>query len=198
MNTPHRICSVEDCKKPVKARGWCTAHWARWRKYGDASVVRFPMAEKGAPMGFLEALIGTQSQDCICWPFSKTLNGYGQISYGGKPKGAHRVICEMAYGTSPSPKHEAAHSCGNGHLGCVNPNHLRWATHKENGEDMARHGTSPRGERQGSSKLTEADVLRIRKRLDAGASQKRLAGEFGVSRSAIGGIAQGGTWRWLP
>ena len=28
-------CSIEGCEKPAKGRGWCAAHWLRWRKYGD-------------------------------------------------------------------------------------------------------------------------------------------------------------------
>lgn len=29
-----RICVVEGCVKPLRARGYCCAHWALWRKYG--------------------------------------------------------------------------------------------------------------------------------------------------------------------
>lgn len=28
-------CSVEDCGKPARVRGWCQTHYMRWRKYGD-------------------------------------------------------------------------------------------------------------------------------------------------------------------
>ena len=28
-------CSVEECARPVKARGWCGAHYHQWNKYGD-------------------------------------------------------------------------------------------------------------------------------------------------------------------
>jgi hypothetical protein len=30
-----RVCSVKDCGLPVLARGWCTAHYQRWRRHGD-------------------------------------------------------------------------------------------------------------------------------------------------------------------
>lgn len=30
-------CSVLNCVKLEKARGWCSAHYARWLKYGDVS-----------------------------------------------------------------------------------------------------------------------------------------------------------------
>lgn len=30
-----RICDVLECENPVRARGWCNAHYHRWKKYGD-------------------------------------------------------------------------------------------------------------------------------------------------------------------
>jgi len=30
-----RICSVEDCPDPARARGWCIPHYHRWRRHGD-------------------------------------------------------------------------------------------------------------------------------------------------------------------
>lgn len=32
---PNGTCSVDGCSKPDRARGWCPAHWRRWRLYGD-------------------------------------------------------------------------------------------------------------------------------------------------------------------
>lgn len=28
-------CSIEGCGKPAKNRGWCSAHYTRWRRHGD-------------------------------------------------------------------------------------------------------------------------------------------------------------------
>lgn len=33
------ICSVEDCTRPLMARGWCGAHYRRWHRYGDPEAV---------------------------------------------------------------------------------------------------------------------------------------------------------------
>lgn len=33
------ICSVHPCSKPVRARGFCVAHWARWKKHGDPEAI---------------------------------------------------------------------------------------------------------------------------------------------------------------
>lgn len=30
-----RSCSIDGCEKPVLARGWCSAHWTRWKRHGD-------------------------------------------------------------------------------------------------------------------------------------------------------------------
>lgn len=30
-----RICSIDDCEKIAVGRGWCPAHWYRWRMHGD-------------------------------------------------------------------------------------------------------------------------------------------------------------------
>jgi len=37
---PGQVCSIDDCDKPVKYRGWCLAHYKRWYKYGDPTEVR--------------------------------------------------------------------------------------------------------------------------------------------------------------
>lgn len=29
------ICSIEDCDKPVIARGWCSLHYYRWQRHGN-------------------------------------------------------------------------------------------------------------------------------------------------------------------
>lgn len=32
-------CSIEGCPRPAWSRGWCTAHYDRWRRKGDAGAV---------------------------------------------------------------------------------------------------------------------------------------------------------------
>ena len=33
-------CSVDDCPKVATRRGWCNAHYRRWLKHGDPSVLK--------------------------------------------------------------------------------------------------------------------------------------------------------------
>lgn len=67
---------------------------------------------------------------------------------------------------------------------------LKWGTPKQNGEDMVRHGTSPRGERNGNAKLSRGAVDRIREDAALGHSHERLAGVYGVSRRTISRIVR--------
>jgi hypothetical protein len=97
----------------------------------------------------------------------------------------------LTAGPPPSPDHEAAHSCGRGHEGCVNPKHLRWATHKENQADKEGHGTILRGEQHPAAKLSEADVLEIRASSDTIAN---LAAQFDVTPRNIRHIKQHTSW----
>ncbi len=35
-------CKIDGCERTSAGRGWCKAHWARWRKHGDPTVVKKP------------------------------------------------------------------------------------------------------------------------------------------------------------
>jgi hypothetical protein len=75
----------------------------------------------------------------LIWPFARYNNGYGNVTFydalGKHSTGAHRIMCKLVHGEPPTPKHEAAHSCGNGTGGCINPHHLRSDTRGGNNAD---------------------------------------------------------------
>lgn len=136
-------CSVEGCGEPYYCGGFCTKHYQRHRKHGDPAVVAF----KSPAEDWLRANVDFSGSECLTWPFYRKNNGYGEATLDGKKSVASRVMCILAHGEPPTPKHEAAHSCGKGHEGCVNPNHLRWATASENQLEREAHGTSNAGDR---------------------------------------------------
>lgn len=37
-----RTCSVEGCERSSACRGWCSMHYTRWRRHGDAGYIRQP------------------------------------------------------------------------------------------------------------------------------------------------------------
>lgn len=188
------LCSVPGCDKPHNCKGFCEKHYYRYRKHGSPYGGRTP---HGEPKRFVEAVVLPHvDEDCLFWPFARNGHGYGQISHEGKTGPVHRYVCRLVNGEPPSPRHLAAHNCGNGHLGCVNPKHLRWATPKQNTADMVVHGTDMRGSKSYRTSLTEADVLRIRD-LQGQMRPGQIGALFGVSRETVNNIHWRRTWAWL-
>lgn len=188
-------CSIVGCSGLVKGRGWCGRHYQKWLKYGDPISGR-TATMAGAPMDFVKMASEYADMACLLWPYGCAGKGYGTLAVNGKSEYAHRVVCEIVRGPSPSASHEVAHSCGNGHLGCVAGNHLRWATRTENFSDKIGHGTQLFGERTPMAKLSSLDVDTIRSRYSAGGvSQYRLAREFGISQRHVSDLVRGRSWR---
>lgn len=149
------------------------------------------MSNKGQGKGiaFLRLMLGHRGSACVFWPFTRDTSGYGQCAHEGKLVRAHRLMCEMTYGPAPDVKSEAAHSCGRGHEGCINPNHLSWKTPTENKLDTVAHGN---GKKSGGPrrKLTDDQVAEIR-RLKGVKTYREMAEIFGVHYRTIGLIATG-------
>jgi DNA-binding MarR family transcriptional regulator len=61
--------------------------------------------------------------------------------------------------------------------------------------DRIRDGTTNLGEKTPTAKLTEEQVLEIRRRI--GQTQRALGEEFGVDQSTISDILKGRTWAHL-
>lgn len=145
---------------------------------------------KRAGMMFLLGHVSYKGEECLRWPMG-TNRGYGQVCIGGATvRKAHRVMCELAHGSPPTQKHEAAHICGN-HF-CVNPRHLAWKTRKENQLDSVRMGRMYRGGRGGKLNRKNADRI---KRLKGKLSQDQIAKMFDVTHSTVAKIHRGELWK---
>lgn len=119
---------------------------------------------------------------CLIWPFSRDSRvGRGRISHNGCMYWAHRLMCELAHGKPPTRQHQAAHNCGKGHKGCVNPRHLSWKTNSENQLDRAVHGTVLRSFKQ---KFTPEKVAELRS-LRGEMTQMALAERFDCSLGTV-------------
>lgn len=68
-----------------------------------------------------------------CWPWTagRDSHGYGRFWLDGHNLGAHRIAFELVTGEHPGAL-EIDHTCFN--RACMNPTHLRPATHKQNNE----------------------------------------------------------------
>lgn len=189
------ICVIPDCGKFVHSYGLCGMHNMRLRRYGSPDVIKhFP---KGAAEAFLVSTLSMDTDECIPWPFTRGTNGYGIVSTPQFSTTASREACFRKHGAPPSPKHEAAHSCGNGHNGCVNWKHLRWATTVENMADKRIHGTHGIGTLHSQAKLTEQQVLEIRRLCSEGAVQRHIVQQFGVAGSTVYGITKRKIWKHI-
>lgn len=189
-----RLCSIPGCGKGGKLRrGWCSTHYTKWWKYGDPLAGGTP---GGALMRFiLETALPFTGDDCLPWPYSRANYGYGEIVINGRKRLAHRIICELAHGSAPEGKNDAAHSCGN--RLCCNPRHLRWASRQENVDDTLIHGTRLRGERVRHAKLTEQQVIEIRGLISDGVRKATIAKQYGITEASVLDIDAGRTWSWL-
>lgn len=130
---------------------------------------------------WLQEHVSYPSEFCLIWPFHRnSAKGYGQFWHNGSMAYAHRMMCEMVHGPAPDDKPQAAHSCGNGHLGCVNPRHLSWASNSEN--QATRYRQRPSSEWK--VRLTAEDVAEIRA-LKGKMTQAKIAERFRVSPCRI-------------
>jgi hypothetical protein len=108
----------------------------------------------------------------------------------------HVLVCTAFHGPKPSPKHEVAHWNND----CLNnrPSNLRWTTSKDNKADMIRHGTKRVGSKINFTKLTEMEVLAIRRLRASGLTLRTVGERFGISETHVRRIAIGERWGHLP
>jgi hypothetical protein len=188
---PKPLCKVEGCQKVSDKAGYCNSHYLRLRRNGD------PLAGKkgrGVVLNYLKSLIGVDTKECVFWPWKESLSESGRavVRFQSQNMSASRAVCILAHGPSDGVRTHAAHSCGNGHLSCINPNHLRWATPTENTEDAKLHGTFVCGEKATNAKLTDELVRAIRtdRRTDA-----EWASIIGCSQQIVGKARRQETWK---
>lgn len=184
-------CIIDGCDKKAEKRGWCAMHYRRWRVHGDVNANLRP--NLGSTKAFMhDVVLSYDGGECLIWPFARNNQGYA--TFNGRL--ATRFVCTKANGAPPSPKHEAAHTCGAGSSGCVAKRHLVWKTRTENEMDKILHGTTNRGERSGNAKLTNAQVRELHQLLGV-MSDRKIALIYGVSYTTIREIRIGKRWAWM-
>ncbi len=154
-----------------------------------------PAYNKGKAKAFawLRAHVNYQGDDCLIWPFS-LVNGYGALGVDGDHYYAHVLMCELVNGPAPPDKPITRHTCGNGHLACVHPQHVKWGTYSRNQLDRAIHGT--RNEFGGRGNLTPDERMQIVE-LRGKMLQREIAKIFNTTRSTVSNI-QCGRWGNVP
>jgi hypothetical protein len=134
-----------------------------------------------------------KTRGCWYWTASTFLNsGRARASLGTRSVVAARVSYVLHKGKIKDKL--VCHKCDN--ILCVNPKHLFLGTFKDNTQDMIQKGRKFRtlGETNGSVKLTEKQVIQIRKLFKEGFNYSKLSKKFSVTTSNIGLIVNRKTW----
>lgn len=140
---------------------------------------------KGKTFKWLQEHAEYQGLDCLPWPFCREKrSGRGCMGHNGRNYWAHRLMCELAHGPPPTDKHEAAHICGKGAYGCVNPRHLAWKTTSENQLDRRKTGGMLRN-RYGNRSVLKPDTIAAIVALKGKKPQVETAKMFGVSLGCV-------------
>jgi len=108
---------------------------------------------------------------------------------------AHRLVLTAFAGQPPTPKHHAAHLDGNPRNNRIS--NLCWKTAKENDLDKDSHGTRQNGIKHNMAKLTEEQVMEIRRLRAEGITGVDLAKRYDVTTKAISAIVTGKSWSHL-
>jgi hypothetical protein len=177
------LCCVDGCSKSIFSSQLCSSHYYKKRTYG--SVTGGVDYQKKAQSRFLSSFERIPS-GCHLWIKSKDRYGYGKLSTMRKSVQAHRFAWEFYNQQKIPEKMVVMHMCNN--KSCVNPEHLKLGTQKENSFHAVLTG-------QSNVARLNADQVRVIK--SSPLSSKELALAFGVTFSCIDDIRKGNTWKHI-
>lgn len=216
-----RICSIPNCDKPAKARGWCSAHYRQQRLLGAPKVTRSACSVDGCTRkhygrGYCEVHIRRLARNGGTHRVRAAPHDHVAALQAALVSDTNDCI-DWPYGTAGNvyapvtitgrtvlahryvceqahglpPKGFTDAAHSCGRKRCINPRHLRWATRKQNSHDMLLHGTRIRGEKHGMAKLTDELARQIK---HAKGNNSEVARRFGVRRETARDIRNGKRW----
>jgi hypothetical protein len=130
---------------------------------------------------------------CHEWNGCVNSYGYGVFGFERKSIQCPRIAYYLAFGEFDSNLC-VCHKCDN--RLCLNPDHLFLGTKAENNADRAlkKRNRDQRGTKNEVVKLTEEEVIKIRKLYETGLSQSKIGEMFGVSQTNVGFIVRRERW----
>lgn len=143
---------------------------------------------------FWSRVLRRGSAECWPWLAGQSSTGYGWIYICGGRRNPVRTYAHRAalYYSTGKWKSVARHTCDNPI--CCNPRHLRWGTKRDNAQDALRRGRAYIGESNSNAKLTNRQVLQIRRLRSSGLTYKEISGATGVTTSRIAFVVTRQGW----
>lgn len=160
---------------------------------------QYPRKKQNLAERFWKKVKKLGPEECWPWMAGRDGQGYGSFHLDHDTSFlAHRVAYWLTTGEMPPPHVKLRHTCD--HPWCCNAAHLVKGTQADNIKDIWARGRMQvlRGEAAGNAKLTEQDVLAIRRDYIPGVfGCNRLAKLYGVSKENITKILQRKSWAHL-
>ena len=189
-------CSIPECAKPIYRRNTCRMHYARIQRHGSPYVRLKNSVEKTVEQTLALHVPNRPISGCWIWLGHRDKRGYGRMYLNRRQGFAHRYIYQHFKGGLRDDQ-LLRHTCDN--PPCVNPDHLIPGTDADNARDMVERGRSARGTKHRAAKLTESQVMEMRRTYAAGeASQADLARQYGLTPTPVSQLLRGITWKHLP
>lgn len=186
-------CIVDGCDRPLKnkMRSLCSLHYNRWLDYSDPNIIP-PSAPRDQTLEERLRWFGWEVRESGCWDWSGRLNndGYGILKYHQKGLRAYRVAYGLWVGPIEVGK-SILHSCDN--RLCINPEHLRMGTQKENVQDMM-----DRGRQRPGRKLNDPVVKAIKMLYRTNEyTQAEIEEAFNIGAGQVSRIMNKKIWKWI-
>jgi hypothetical protein len=182
------------CKKCSKK--YFREYYNKNRSYHNLQTRLAKEKKLGRRLGIndpVERLILNLEKTKTCWLWTGTITGmgYGTIRVRGRYVFVHRYAWELGH-RKLSRWECVLHRCDNPR--CIRPSHLWVGTQAENQDDKVGKFRQAVGEKNGRHKLTEEQVIEIRRRLRRGDRVVDLASEFNITRSSVRKIGLHLSW----
>ena len=127
-----------------------------------------------------------RGEGCWIWQGVRSVSRYGTFCFRGHNINAHRAAWLLTHGPIEGKGVDVLHTCHNGHLGCVRPDHLYLGTDLENSRDRVLAGNC--------SKTVTPEKVREVRRLLGTMTQVEIAKRVGITQAIVCGIKTGKNW----
>jgi hypothetical protein len=143
---------------------------------------------------------------CWLWTGALSTHGYGRLKIERRVVLVHRLAAHLWLGLDLTSGDIACHNCpGGDNPACFNPAHLFVGSAKDNAQDTKAKGrlvlpdpnSSPRGQAHCNAKLTDREVVELRRLRSDGWTWQALAERFGITVGTAHMAGTGRTWKHL-